>query len=134
MSPWSARRLVADALDTRHRLPLIWARVMAGEARVGNARLVATKTRHLSLEAAALVDRAMVDFVDGSLAWGRFETRLAGRIVKSDPDVAAAREATAAEEQFARRNRSSENGVAGFYVRSTAGVIARLDAIGRLPG
>ena len=128
ISPWSARRLVADALDMRHRLPLIWARVMAGEARVGNARLVATKTRHLSLEAAALVDRAMVDFVDGSLPWGRFETRLAGRIVKADPDVAAAREAAAAEEQFARRSRSSENGVAGFYVRSTAGVIARLDA------
>ena len=26
VSPWSARQLVADALDARHRLPLIWAR------------------------------------------------------------------------------------------------------------
>ena len=34
MSPWSARRLVADALDVRHRLPRIWARVVAREARV----------------------------------------------------------------------------------------------------
>ena len=40
MSPWSAKRYVADALDVRHRLPLIWARVVAREARVGNARLV----------------------------------------------------------------------------------------------
>ena len=54
MRPWSARRLVADALDVRHRLPLIWARLRApGEARVGHARLVAAKTRHLSVEAAA---------------------------------------------------------------------------------
>ncbi|MEO5710576.1 MAG: HNH endonuclease signature motif containing protein [Nocardioidaceae bacterium] len=128
VSAWSARRMVADALDVRHRLPLIWARVAAGEARVGNARLVATRTRHLSIEAAARVDSAMVGHVDGSLAWGRFESRLTGKVVAADPEVAAAREAATAEEQFARRSRSSEHGIAGFYVRSTAGVIARLDA------
>ena len=128
VSAWSARRLVADALDVRHRLPMIWTRVVAGEARVGNARLVATRTRHLSVEAAARVDAAMVDHVDGSLPWGRFERRLDGKVVAADPGVAAAREAAAADEQFARRSRSSEHGIAGFYVRSTAGVIARLDA------
>ena len=70
----------------------------------------------------------MVNFVDGSLPWGRFETRLAGRIVKADPAAAAEREAAAQTEQMARRTRSSEHGIAGFYVRSTVGVIARLDA------
>ncbi len=128
MSPWSARRLVADALDVRGRLPLIWARVVARRARVSNARLVAARTRHLSVAAAGVVDAAMVGFVDGSLPWGRFETRLAGRIVAADPAAAAAREEAAAREQFARRTRSSEAGIAGFYVRSTVGVIARLDA------
>ena len=34
----------------------------------------------------------------------------------------------AVAEQFARRTRSSEQGTAGFYVRSTVGVIARLEA------
>ncbi len=101
MSPWSARRLVADALDVRHRLPLIWARVVAGRARVSNARLVAARTRHLSVAAAGLVDAAMAGFVDGSLPWGRFETRLAGKIVAADPAAAAAREEAAAREQFA---------------------------------
>ena len=128
MSPWSARRLVADALDVRHRLPLVWAQVVARRARVSNARRVATTTRHLSLEAAAYVDAAMADHVDGSLPWGRFETRLAGKIVAADPALAAAREDAAAADQFARRTRSSEQGTAGFYVRSTVGVIARLDA------
>ena len=128
VSPWSARQLVADALDVRHRLPLIWARVLTGQARVGHARRVAARTRHLSVEAAGAVDAAMVDFVDGSLPWGRFESRLAGRIVKADPAAAAEREAAAQTEQLARRTRSSEHGIAGFYVRSTVGVIARLDA------
>jgi hypothetical protein len=128
MSPWSARQYVADALDTRHRLPLTWARVMTGEARVGNARRVAARTRHLSVEAAALVDQAMVDHLDGSLPWGRFTDRLDGQVVKADPAAAAARENAAARDQFAQRTRSSEDGTAGFYVRSTVGVIARLDA------
>src|SRR3954469_3156394 len=81
MSPVSARRYLADAVDVRHRLPLIWERVVAREARIGNARLVASMTRHLSREAAGSVDRAMVAFVDGSLPWGRFLTRLEGKIV-----------------------------------------------------
>ena len=80
------------------------------------------------MEAAGAVDAAMVEFVDGSLPWGRFESRLAGRVVKADPVVAAEREAAAQTEQLARRTRSSEHGIAGFYVRSTVGVIARLDA------
>src|SRR5215213_3106126 len=128
MGTWSAKRYVADALDVRHRLPLIWARVQAREARIGNARLVASKTRHLSVEAAAHVDRAMVDFVDGSLPWGRFEARLDGKVVAADPAVAAAREAERTAQQFAKRTRSSEEGTAGFYVRSTVGVIARIEA------
>ena len=129
MGTWSARRYVADALDVRHRLPLIWARVQAREARVGNARVVAARTRHLTVEAAGRVDAAMVAHVDGSLPWGRFLTRLDGRIVAADPDVAAAREEEQqARGQFAHRTRSSQGGMAGFYVWSTVGVIARLEA------
>ena len=60
MGTWSARRFVADALDVRHRLPLIWERLRAREARVGFARLVAARTRHLSVGAAGFVDAAMV--------------------------------------------------------------------------
>ncbi|MDX6302834.1 MAG: hypothetical protein QOF53_4048 [Nocardioidaceae bacterium] len=125
---WAARHYIADALDVRHRLPSIWERVRSRECRVGNARLVAARTRHLTADAAAYVDRAMVDFVDGSLPWGRFETRLMGKVVAADPETAAMREAARVKEQFAKRTRSSEDGTAGFYVRSTVGVIARLDA------
>jgi hypothetical protein len=128
MGTWTARRYVADALDVRHRLPLIWARIQSREARIGNARMVAARTRHLSMAAAGAVDAAMVEFVDGSLPWGRFLARLDGKVVAADPQVAAAREADRASEQFAKRTRSAEDGTAGFYVRSTLGVIARIDA------
>ena len=128
MGTWAARRYVADALDVRHRLPLIWERLQAREARVGSARRVAARTRHLSVAAAGFVDAAMAPFVDGSLPWGRFEARLDGKVVAADPALAAEREAERVAEQFAKRTRSTEAGTAGFYVRSTVGVITRLDA------
>ncbi len=128
MGTWSARRYIGDALEVRHRLPLLWARVVSREARVGSVRLVATRTRALSPEAAAYVDRAMVAVVDGSLPWGRFESLLEGVVVAADPAAAAAREEERALVQFAKRTRSSEAGTAGFYVRSTVGVIARVEA------
>jgi hypothetical protein len=128
MGTVGTRFYVADALDVRHRLPLIWRQVRSRSARIGYVRLVANKTRHLSVEAAALVDAAMADFVDGSLPWSRFEARLLGKVVAADPEAAAARESAKAAEQVARRTRGSEDGTAGFYIRSTIGVIARIDA------
>ncbi len=125
---WTARRLLADVLDVRHRLPRCWSRVLAREARIASVRLVAARTRHLSVEAALEVDRSMVDVVDGSLPWSRFEARLEGRIKAADPAVAAAREAEEATRQVARRTRADRDGMAGFYVRSTAGVVARVEA------
>ena len=128
MGTWSARRYLGDALEVRHRLPLLWARVVSREARVGSVRLVASRTRRLSPEAAAYVDRAMVEVVDGSLPWGRFESLLEGVVVAADPVAAAVREEERALVQFAKRTRASEAGTAGFYVRSTVGVIARVEA------
>ncbi len=128
MGSWGARSYIADALDVRHRLPLLWAKVCSREARIGHVRLVAARTRHLGVDAAAYVDAAMADHADGSVPWARFEARLTGKIVAADPELAAEREAASAAEQFARRTRSSEDGTAGFYVRSTIGVIARIEA------
>ena len=56
MSDGAAGKLIADALDLRHRLPLIWAAVLAGEVPAYQARYIATATRHLSVEQAGFVD------------------------------------------------------------------------------
>src|SRR5215207_10739127 len=53
----SAALLIADALDLRQRLPLIWRRVEEGEVNPAKARRVAQATRALSEEADGAVDR-----------------------------------------------------------------------------
>ncbi len=45
----AAERLVGDALDLRHRLPKLWARVVAGEVKPWIGRRTAEATRHLSV-------------------------------------------------------------------------------------
>src|SRR4029450_8612843 len=54
----SAKALMADALDLRHRLPELWQLVCSGRLRVWRARRVAQATRHLGLNAAMHVDSA----------------------------------------------------------------------------
>ena len=52
ISDGSAARLIGDALDLRHRLPLVWAAALAGQVPAHQARRIATATRHLSLDQA----------------------------------------------------------------------------------
>lgn len=55
-SPFGAKKLIADAVDLHHRLPLLDAGITAGTVRVGHARHVAAATRELSGDEAAWVD------------------------------------------------------------------------------
>ena len=48
----AAAAQMADALDLRHRLPMLWGKVGAGAVRAWKARAVAKATRHLSVTAA----------------------------------------------------------------------------------
>ncbi len=92
------------------------------------ARKVAVATRDLTPEQALFVDAGVAEYADGRLSWSRFETVLEARVVEADPEAAAAREAAAAAEQFAKVGRSNEHGQKTLYVRSTAAVITRIDA------
>ncbi len=127
-SPHGGRALIADALDCRHRLPKLWARVCAGQVPVRYARHVAQQTRELSGEAAGLVDAAVAEYADGRLSWTRFETLVAAKIAQADPDRAAEQERTAAEETFAKVGRSNEHGQKTLYVRTAAAAMVRIDA------
>ena len=128
ISTYAARALLADVLDVRHRLPRLWARVTACEVATWVARKVAVATRDLTPEQALFVDAGVAEYADGRLSWSRFETVLEARVVEADPEAAAAREAAAAAEQFAKVGRSNEHGQKTLYVRSTAAVITRIDA------
>src|SRR4051794_8711442 len=59
MSPAQARALIADAVDLRHGLPMLWARVQRADVPAWQARRIADQTRRLTREQAGLVDRRL---------------------------------------------------------------------------
>jgi len=124
----AAEHYLADALDVWHRLPLIAARVDAGEVKIPLVRQVAQQTRHLSVEAAAFVDAEMVESVDGRLPFSRFVDVLAGKVKAADPEVAEQREREAAERQFARKSRNTIEGMGTFVARAPVAWVVGFDA------
>ena len=63
MSSAGGRKFLGSALETKHRLPRLWARVMAGEVQVWKARRVTEHTITLPPHAAAQVDVAIAPIV-----------------------------------------------------------------------
>jgi len=57
LSTDSGRRLVGEAVELRHRLPRLWARVMAGALPVWRARKIAQETTQLTPDGTEFVDR-----------------------------------------------------------------------------
>ena len=128
MTTWSARRLVGDALETRHRLPKLWARVLADEAPAWIASKVAQATRELTQGQAATVDKELAEYADGRLPWSRFAELLAARVVDACPEAAAERERVAAEQRFAKVGQSNDHGQKTLYVKTGAAEMTRIDA------
>jgi hypothetical protein len=86
----TGRLIIGDALDLRHRLPELWARVCAGSVRPWQARTVAQATRSLPYEACRDLDHATTGYL-GMMTWARFQRILDAVIIDADPDEAAAR-------------------------------------------
>ncbi|HET9777795.1 MAG TPA: DUF222 domain-containing protein, partial [Propionibacteriaceae bacterium] len=120
MSDGSAARLIADALDLRHRLRGVWAAARAGQVPAYQARVIAKATRHLTLERTAFVDARIAPSL-GALPWGRVQTLLDAAIVEADPAGAEQQAAAAARERFVRLGRKSEHGLKLIIARATAG-------------
>ncbi len=85
LSPYAAASLMGDALDLKHRLPQLWARVEAMEVRVSYARYVARKTRSLDPMQAGYVDEHVAESADGRLPWSRFELLVEAMIIAVRP-------------------------------------------------
>jgi hypothetical protein len=120
LSNGAAARLIGDALDLRHRLPLVWAAAQAGQAPTYQARAVAKTTRHLSLEHAAAVDARIAPSL-GAVPWGRLQTLLEAAIYQADPAAAEQQAAAAARERFVRLGRTSDHGLKLIIARAAAG-------------
>jgi hypothetical protein len=120
MSDGSASRLIADALDLRHRLRLIWKAAASGQVPAFQARHIATATRHLTAAQAAVVDERIAPAL-GAVSFGRLQTLLEAAIMDADPEGADQRAAAAAEERFVRLGRRSQHGLKLIIARATAG-------------
>ncbi|MDQ3615621.1 MAG: hypothetical protein M3393_03150 [Actinomycetota bacterium] len=98
-----ADNYLRDALDLRHRHPMMWAAIFAGQARVWQGREVArlAHVAGLSLEQARWVDAVTSDRL-ADLAWGTFVNLVEAKIIEADPDAAEARRVAAAMERFVR--------------------------------
>lgn len=84
-SPASASALLADTLDLHHRLPLLWDHVRAQVVPAWKARRVATRTRHLSFEAARWLDRQVAGRVS-SLGVPALDRLVAEAAARCDDD------------------------------------------------
>ena len=93
----TARALVADGLDLRHRLPELYTTVREGRCDLWVARKVASMTRKLGPQAAALVDRAVTAAVDQGP--GRVLAITEAKVIEADTEQARA------EREAARRKR-----------------------------
>ena len=116
----SARALMADALDLRHRLPELWQHILAAAVPAWKARKVAQATRHLSRDSAMAVDAAVAGSVIG-LSWGRFETLLAAKIIEADPHAAEEQAKIWEAERFVRAGRTGQSGLKLLIAKANAG-------------
>jgi hypothetical protein len=120
ISGGAAAKLMADALDLRHRLKLIWAAVWAGQVPVYQARHIATAARHLTAEQAGVVDAWIAPSL-GAVSFGRLQTLLDAAIYEADPDGVEQQAAAAAQERFVRLGRGGEYGLKLIIARAAAG-------------
>src|SRR6478752_3295799 len=121
----TAARLIADALDLRHRFPLLWAQVQTGAVDVWMARKTVEQARGLSQQAAAMVDRRVAHLA-GTLSWSRLRKVVDKAILEADPPQALDDAKRAAEEAGAWLNDKTEHGYGSMFIKARAGDLVAL--------
>ncbi|MGD7706368.1 hypothetical protein [Microlunatus sp. Y2014] len=128
MARFAAEQLVADVVDLRHRLPLCWGRVQRGEVRSAVVRRVAAETRWLSMEAAALVDRAVAPVL-GSVTMYRLRNLVDAEVLRADPAGYEARVRADWDQRVARVGQTNQYGLKTLFVRARAADVVWFDAM-----
>ena len=98
LSEHAGRAYVAQAVELRDRLPRCFAQVMCGALPAWKARRIAERTLVLQAETADAVDAALAPFAP-KLTITRIERAVDATILRLQPDLAAERDAAAAEKR-----------------------------------
>ncbi|HZX03534.1 HNH endonuclease signature motif containing protein [Kribbella sp.] len=127
MSSGAAASLIGEALALRHRLPRVWAAVLAGKAVSWRARKIADACLSLSIEAASLVDRRVAGIVN-TVTPSALAKITKAAVWEADPDRAQAEAEAAARTRGVFVAQSDIDGTKRFWVRAAAGDVIRFDA------
>ncbi|CAI9413480.1 HNH endonuclease signature motif containing protein [Nocardioides sp. T2.26MG-1] len=95
----AGRSYLGDAVEIRHRLPRLWARVIAGTVPVWRARRIAAHTRSLPAEGADHVDKHLAPLAH-RLSWAQLERTVEAARATFDPIEAEHRRLLAADGRF----------------------------------
>ena len=121
------RGWIGDALNLRHRLPQLWARVVAGEVHHWKAREIAQLTASLSPVTAGQVDAQITRWVE-QLPWASLLRALEATILQVDHTAYQERERLAAAKREVKAT-PSEHGLRTLIARGEAGDVALMLAL-----
>ena len=121
------RGWIGDALNLRHRLPQLWARVVAGEVHHWKARAIAQATAELNPVTAGQVDDQITRWVE-QLPWASLLRALEAIILQVDESAYQERERLAAAKREVKAT-PSEHGLRTLIARGEAGDVAMMLAL-----
>ena len=125
--PHASRRLVADALDLRHRLPTWWTAVQELRLEPWIARKTATLTRDLDEVAVRVIDAALPADL-GEVSPARILEVVRAKIIEADPLAHATALAAEKRRRYVSLSRTDEFGLRHVIARVRAGDAAWIDA------
>ncbi len=127
MSSFAGACLVGDALELRHRLPRLWARVAAGTLPAWRARKIAEHTKTLPAEAAAWVDDQVVGFAH-KIGLKRVLDLVTVALARFDPEQAARRAKAARDGRGVWVDDETHDGTRTIRIEADALDVAEFDA------
>jgi Domain of unknown function (DUF222) len=126
--PHAARRLVADALDLRHRLPTWWKAVQELRLEAWLARKAATMCRDLDLAAVRRVDAGLPAEL-GEVSPARLLEVVKAQVIAADPAAHAAKLEAEKRRRYVSLSRTDEFGLRHVIARVRAGDAVWVDAM-----
>ncbi|NEA31775.1 HNH endonuclease signature motif containing protein [Streptomyces sp. SID13031] len=127
VSTESAAKNIGQALALRHRLPLVWDRVVNREATPWKARQVATACVELSVDAAAIVDQRVASIVD-TVGPVQLRNIIKAALWEADPEAAREAAEQKARERGVWTGRSDDHGTTTVFVKAATGDVIHFDA------
>ncbi len=126
-SEFSGTRYVGEVLDIRHRLPLLWEKVMLCEVEGWQARSLARLTHHLSLEQALQVDADIAGYA-GLVGFQKLQNQAVAAIARVDAVGVERRAAERKKQLGVWLSQTNDEGLKAIFGRLEPAAAIRLYA------